>query len=112
MVYREVRKSLTPACGEPVSHTSVGSVMSSWSIVPALAMTGTPRSAAAAAPMNAFLDVDSAFKAVVRGAEVAGTKAETEPRVISVSRIESFVCWLKSHYEKIDEIKENETLID
>jgi hypothetical protein len=60
-------------------------------MVPAIAIAGTPNTAAAAAPRNAFLD-DSAFNDTEeRGVEVTGEKAAAEPTDTRVTRAESFI---------------------
>ena len=99
LVYLPTRALEAASLGFPVSHTSVGSLTFSWSMVPAEAMAGTARTAAAAAPMKANLDMGSAFKEVVRGAVEAGAKAAADPMVARMVTIESFILVSGVHSE-------------
>jgi hypothetical protein len=59
-------------------------------MVPAFATAGT-KSAAAADARKACLDCASAFKAVVRGALLAGANAAADPMVAKIVTVESFI---------------------
>ena len=89
-MYLPTRSFSAAGVGFPVSHCSVGSLTFSWSMVPAEAIAGTPNTAAAAAPMKAFLDI-SAFKAAEVGVVEAGAKAAADPMVARTVTIESFI---------------------
>ena len=89
------------ALGLPVSQTSVGSLTFSWSMVPADAMVGTVKSAAAAVERKAVremeLELGSAWRAVVVAVLVlvvgtaAGVNAAADPRVARMVMLESFI---------------------
>ena len=87
------------ALGLPVSQTSVGSLTFSWSMVPADAMVGTVKSAAAAVERKAVremeLELGSAWRAVLVAVLVlvvgAGANAAADPRVARMVMLESFI---------------------
>ena len=83
------------ALGLPVSQTSVGSLTFSWSMVPADAMVGTVKSAAAAVERKAVremeLELGSAWRAVVVLVVGAGANAAADPRVARMVMLESFI---------------------
>ena len=82
------------ALGEPVSQTSVGSLIFSWAMEAAPATVGAtkaPATASPAADKKAFRDVGSAFKAVVFWTLAAGAKADETARVERMARTESFI---------------------